>query len=596
MLSFPHEGNYVNTLAAPFNILDIDTQLPANANNQSTFNYRYDEIGNLVRDSIEGIRATVGGIKWNVYGKITEINKVDSSAAVRNVGRFRKISYYYDAAGNRVGAKYERYAGRPTYWTWYVRDASGNVMSVYSYTDSLRLSEQYLYGSSRIGSMNPGVNLDRSAPTGTNMPLLSSTGNLNTFTRGNKFFELSNHLGNVLVTLSDKKRGVQNGTTGSVRYYLPIVKGAQDYFPFGMKMPGRIFVASGTNYRFGFNGKENDNEVKGEGNQQDYGLRIYDPRLGRFLSVDPLTMSYPWYTPYQFAGNKPIWATDVDGAEENPTNLIPKSLEVDMSKAPESFTTKSGKVFQTFVKDGRKWNSAWAWEQIRSNPNNKQFISAANDLLIDEGISPTLDNAMSKAWTNSTGRKIVKQFMGQTLDIHHFNQGATRSFPLPWQLHRGKGYTKLWHRFGKATKVLALLGVALTVSDIAKADMIPGANEMFDDANTDFNEMAMGYAMQKGYSEMVKFAAANNQSAHGSGAIGIYYANDKETFDAILNKQFPDASKTPPPKFLTGGWGTFYQGQRDAANATGQVVTHAIIFFKQSSRSSWVPIGIQEIK
>jgi hypothetical protein len=45
-------------------------------------------------------------------------------------------------------------------------------------------------------------------------------------------------------------------------------------------------------------------------------MRIYDPRLGRFLSVDPLTLSYPFYTPYQFAGNKPIWAVDLDGAEE----------------------------------------------------------------------------------------------------------------------------------------------------------------------------------------------------------------------------------------------------------------------------------------
>jgi hypothetical protein len=45
-------------------------------------------------------------------------------------------------------------------------------------------------------------------------------------------------------------------------------------------------------------------------------MRIYDPRLGRFLSVDPLTQEYPYYTPYQFAGNKPIWAVDLDGAEE----------------------------------------------------------------------------------------------------------------------------------------------------------------------------------------------------------------------------------------------------------------------------------------
>ncbi len=67
---------------------------------------------------------------------------------------------------------------------------------------------------------------------------------------------------------------------------------------------------------FGFNGKENDNEVKGVGNQQDYGFRIYDPRIGKFFSVDPLTKKYPWYTPYQFAGNQPIWAIDLDGLEE----------------------------------------------------------------------------------------------------------------------------------------------------------------------------------------------------------------------------------------------------------------------------------------
>ncbi len=81
-------------------------------------------------------------------------------------------------------------------------------------------------------------------------------------------------------------------------------------------MPGRKFSTSGS-YRYGFNGKENDNDVKDvEGSQQDYGLRIYDPRLGRFLSVDPLTHSFPWYTPYQFAGNIPTIAIDLDGAEE----------------------------------------------------------------------------------------------------------------------------------------------------------------------------------------------------------------------------------------------------------------------------------------
>ncbi|MEZ5034841.1 MAG: RHS repeat-associated core domain-containing protein [Chitinophagaceae bacterium] len=78
-----------------------------------------------------------------------------------------------------------------------------------------------------------------------------------------------------------------------------------------MDMPGRQYSA-GNGYRYGFNGKEKDTE---EPVQYDYGFRIYDPRLVRFKSVDPIARDYPWYTPYQFAGNTPIQAIDLDGGE-----------------------------------------------------------------------------------------------------------------------------------------------------------------------------------------------------------------------------------------------------------------------------------------
>ncbi|OYU93138.1 MAG: hypothetical protein CFE21_21705 [Bacteroidetes bacterium B1(2017)] len=81
------------------------------------------------------------------------------------------------------------------------------------------------------------------------------------------------------------------------------------------RRPG-FFMGKFLDYRFSFNGKEKDNETYGDGNVYDYGFRVYNPRLGKFLSVDPLTSSYPWYTPYQFAGNKPIVAIDLDGLEE----------------------------------------------------------------------------------------------------------------------------------------------------------------------------------------------------------------------------------------------------------------------------------------
>jgi RHS repeat-associated protein len=93
----------------------------------------------------------------------------------------------------------------------------------------------------------------------------------------------------------------------------PVISDATDYFPFGA--PNRT-VSSSAGYRYGFNGKELDKSNEfGTANVYDYGFRIYNPSIGRFLSVDPLTRSYPELTPYQFASNTPIWAVDLDGLE-----------------------------------------------------------------------------------------------------------------------------------------------------------------------------------------------------------------------------------------------------------------------------------------
>jgi RHS repeat-associated protein len=78
-------------------------------------------------------------------------------------------------------------------------------------------------------------------------------------------------------------------------------------------MPGRTFSA-GSQYRYGFNGKEKDLETTST-STYDYGFRIYSPGLGKFLSVDPITASFPMLTPYQFASNSPIVAIDLDGLE-----------------------------------------------------------------------------------------------------------------------------------------------------------------------------------------------------------------------------------------------------------------------------------------
>jgi RHS repeat-associated protein len=128
---------------------------------------------------------------------------------------------------------------------------------------------------------------------------------------GGKQFELSNHLGNVLTVVSDIRQ--PHSINGVIDYYEARIESAHDYYAFGAQMQKRGKEGS---YRYGFNGKENDNEVKGEGNSLDFGGRIYDPRLGRWLSQDPLMAKKPDLSPYQSYKNNPIIYIDGDGKDE----------------------------------------------------------------------------------------------------------------------------------------------------------------------------------------------------------------------------------------------------------------------------------------
>jgi RHS repeat-associated protein len=192
----------------------------------------------------------------------------------------------------------------------YLRDASGNVMAIYetinpsntSPIDNIAVKEIPIYGSTRLGQYRPfkdelgQVDLNKKTAL------------------GQRIYEFANHLGNVLVTLTDNKVPQTDGT------YKAIVLSASDYYPFGMVMKERTFANS--EYRFGFNGKENDTDFGDKQLIQDYGFRLYCPEIVRFVSVDPLSPSYPWYTPYQFAGNKPILCVDLDGGEEKVSNTL----------------------------------------------------------------------------------------------------------------------------------------------------------------------------------------------------------------------------------------------------------------------------------
>lgn len=264
---------------------DIDNQ--ANPNN-----YAYDAIGNLIFDDAEDIDL----IKWTVYGKIDSIQK----------GNGNHIKYTYDAAGNRITKKTYTAANDNTKTTIYVRDASGNVMSVYTYTPptigagGLEQTETHLYGSSRLG-----IKQKDSIPavSGITLPGWTSTAVLSTFTRGERSFELSNHLGNVMVTVSDRKLQISAGGL-IVDYYTADVVTAVDYYPFGMSMPGRKY--NSVKYRYSFNGQEKEADLNE--NITTALFWEYDTRIGRRWNIDPVPKSM--VSPYVCLGNNPIMYVD----------------------------------------------------------------------------------------------------------------------------------------------------------------------------------------------------------------------------------------------------------------------------------------------
>ncbi|MGH1336867.1 MAG: RHS repeat domain-containing protein [Aureispira sp.] len=126
---------------------------------------------------------------------------------------------------------------------------------------------------------------------------------------GRKEYDLTDHLGNVTTQLSDRKTGTlfTNDIQAQVLSY-------QQYFPFGWNMPGRSVNAERA--RFGFNGKEDDEEWS----KVVFEFRTYDSRTNRFLSIDPMTSSSPWESPYAFAANSPVVNIDYLGLSAQNTN------------------------------------------------------------------------------------------------------------------------------------------------------------------------------------------------------------------------------------------------------------------------------------
>jgi len=249
----------------------------------------------MVADSAQSM-----SVSWSPYGKILQTNKAGGAS----------LAFGYNAMQQRVIKRVAQ--NGDTTRTYYIRDAQGNTMGVYTrHNDSVSWREQYIFGSSRLGLYRADTLVNKG------LKLIEK------LYEGKRNYELTNHLGNVMAVINDRKADT---TIGVNKGYNAVVISATDYYPFGMAIDSRSYTSS--LYRYGFNGKELDKET----GEEDYGARMYSIWGNRFLSIDPIASKYPELSPYQFASNRPIDGVDLNGLEY-------------LSKEESFYEIKNGNVF-----------------------------------------------------------------------------------------------------------------------------------------------------------------------------------------------------------------------------------------------------------
>src|SRR5687768_1482069 len=131
-----------------------------------------------------------------------------------------------------------------------------------------------------------------------------------------------------------------------------------------MLMPSRTYTS--VSYRAGFNGMEKDDEMKGGGNSYDFGARIYDPRLGRWMSTDPLEKLLKGWTPYRFGLDNPIKYSDSEGKFE---------IDEATRKAYPNFSAYIDKISEVYADKPEEFKKAFKQYSQLSDEEVKEMLT-----------------------------------------------------------------------------------------------------------------------------------------------------------------------------------------------------------------------------
>ena len=263
-LSFQYDANDVNKLiavdeySAQDGINDFQIDIPVSQSHA----YEYDANGNLTKDKYRAIDITY-------YEHMNLPSRIDFLG-----GEY--ILFVYTAASELVSRN--------------VYDAAGN----------LTISNKYNQGAQLKDGILDFISLDATSRV---KPVLTQS---SPNPSGNEFMYehfYNDHLGNLRLAYADLDEDESVDPTTEVLQ-------VTDYYPFGLEhIPFGSLVGQKNKYMY--NGKEMNDELGLD--WYNYGARMYDASLGRFMAVDPLAEKYNFQSPYLYAFNNPIRFTDYLG-------------------------------------------------------------------------------------------------------------------------------------------------------------------------------------------------------------------------------------------------------------------------------------------
>ncbi|PCI98236.1 MAG: hypothetical protein COB15_06210 [Flavobacteriales bacterium] len=552
--------NQLNFVYDILNGTEQDGQLD-DITSQTPNNYSYDAKGQLIQDKAEQI----ANIVWRPDGKVEKIERFNSATV-----NAPDLEFQYDASGMRILKIVKPRTGGMLSsaldwdYTYYVHDASGNVMAVYDrdktdpvdanilLQDVMTLKEQYLFGAKRIGVRNANVALGGMKTQYTTMqltetvpvyPLATLTGQHQRI-KGLKSYELTEHRSNVMAVISDK-RVVENHAGGPVLAFSADVIAGNDYFPYGMLMPGRHDAIGG--YRYGFQGQESDDELKGEGNSVNYKYRMHDARLGRFFAVDPLAKEYPELTPYQFSANQPIHAGELEGLESYDyigafIDKLTRSL-YSASGVEDQLGTYSGSTYQGDV-DNRIDQAGKAASAIVKNVPivdviNTHVVAEMNIRItkgfrntdkrvgmagydIDLGSVVLMELTYTKNYTTGEVTDMTLNWVGKD-DLATFTQGLNGGVPVgPW-LHAGGGVNReyVYKAMREGTGQMALEVQSISTSANMGASVGPFSGKVSGNYKEDGRGRPTRATLEVGLSVSGAWSGLNGLAIEASGEIKV---------------------------------------------------------------------------